>query len=220
MESVQAADEGTLFWFENHHSLVGDKIMKVITHVGDPKAVIAVVAVAVILFFLAGRRRTALVMLLASLLGLGIAQSMKYVVKRERPDVAWRLVTRPHTPSFPSGHSLNSMAIYGSLALLAARHARRRLLAGLILAAGFAVPLAIGFSRPYLGVHYPTDVLAGWTAGLACAMLALWADQRWGDRELFAPPVTPLAAPQPLSPSTAGSEGIRRAGEITGVRGP
>ena len=220
MESVQAFDEGTLFWCENKHSAVGNAVMEFFTHQGDPRTVISVVVMGVLIFWLAGRRRTALVLLLASLLGLGISQSCKYLIKRERPDVAWRVVDRPHTPSFPSGHSLNSMAIYGSLALLAARHARRRLLAGLILAAGFAVPLAIGFSRPYLGVHYPTDVLAGWTAGLACAMLALWADQRWGDRELFAPPVTPLAAPQPLSPSTAGSEGIRRAGEITGVRGP
>jgi len=219
MESVQAADEGILFSFENHHSTVGDKVMKLCTHLGDPKSVIAVIAAALILFLLAGRRRTALVMLLASLLGLGISQSIKYVVKRERPDVAWKRIERPKTPSFPSGHALNSMAIFGSLALLTSRHARRRLLAGLILVVGFAVPLAVGVSRPYLGVHYPSDVLAGWTAGLACALLALWADRRWGDRQRFAPSVTPPIAPQLLPSSSAGSEGIRGAGEVTGIHG-
>jgi len=220
MESVQAADEGTLFWFENHHSTVGDTLMKLCTHLGDRVTVIAVIAAALILFLLAGRRRTALVMLLASLLGLGISQSVKYVVNRERPDVAWKLIERPKTPSFPSGHALNSMAVYGSLALLAARHLRRRFWAGLILVLGFILPVAIGASRPYLGVHYPSDVLAGWTAGLACALLALWADQRWGDRQRFAPSVTPPAAPQSLPSSTAGSEGIRAAGEVSGIRGP
>jgi len=217
---VQAFDEGTLFWCENKHSTVGNVVMEFFTHLGDPRTVISVVVVGVLIFWLAGRRRTALIMLLASLLGLGISQSCKYLIKRERPDVAWKVVERPHTPSFPSGHSLNSMAIYGSLALLAARHLRRRFLSGVILVLGFLLPVAIGASRPYLGVHYPSDVLAGWTAGLACALLALWVDQRWGDRERFAPSVTPAVASQSLPSSTAGSEAIRGAGEITGIRTP
>jgi undecaprenyl-diphosphatase len=192
VEYVQAADEGTLFWFENHHSNIGNTLMEFCTRLGNVTTVIVVMAAAVLLFFLAGRRRTALILLLASMFGLGISQSIKYIIKRERPDVAWRLIERPPTPSFPSGHSLNSMAIYGSLALLAARRLRRRAVCVLVLVIGFTLPLAIGVSRPYLGVHYPSDVLAGWTAGLACALLALWADQRWGDREFFAPPVQPL----------------------------
>lgn len=182
MESVQAADEGILFAFENHRWTAGDPLMKGITHLGDAVTVIAVILAALLIFFWMGRRRTALILLLVSLLGLGITKITSHVIHRERPDLAWRLIHRPHTSSFPSGHALNSMAIYGALTLLAARHVRRRLAAGLILALGFLLAMLIGFSRPYLGVHYPTDVLAGWTAGLACALLALWADQRWGDR--------------------------------------
>jgi undecaprenyl-diphosphatase len=219
MESLQAADEGILFAFENHRWTAGDPLMKGITHLGDPVTVIAVILVAMLIFFWMGRRRSALILLLISLLGLGITEITSHVIHRERPDMAWRLIRRPHTSSFPSGHALNSMAVYGALALLAARPMRRRSEAVLIVAPGFLLALLIGFSRPYLGVHYPSDVLAGWTAGLACALLALWADQRWGERERFAPLVNAPSAPSTSLPSpTAGSEGIRRADEVSGIR--
>jgi undecaprenyl-diphosphatase len=218
MEAIQAADEGVLFSFENHRWAAGDPLMKAITHLGDVATVIVVILAAVLLFSLAGRRRTALILMLASLLGLGIAEATKRVIRRERPDVAWRLIKRPNSPSFPSGHSLNSMAIYGTLALLTARQVRRRLMAGLIVVLGFVLPVLIGFSRPYLGVHYPSDVLAGWTAGLACALLALWADQRWGDRVHVFSPLPPASAPPTTLPSpSTGSEGIRGAGDVTGI---
>jgi undecaprenyl-diphosphatase len=187
MEYVQAADDGGLLWFSNHHSTFGNSLMEFFTHLGDARTAVSVVILAVILFFLAGRRRTATILLLVSLLGLGISQSLKYGVKRERPEVAWKLIERPHSPSFPSGHSLTSMTIYGSLALLTSRSLRRRAAQTSILVAGFTLPLMIGISRPYLGVHYPSDVLAGWTMGLGCVLIALFADQRWGDRERFVP---------------------------------
>lgn len=177
VEFIQAADEGTLYWFENHHSSLGNAVMEFCTRLGDPVTVIAVAVAAAVLFLAARQRRTALVML-ASLLGLGICVALKYAIGRERPDVAWRLIEPPHSPSFPSGHALNSLAIYGTLALLASRRIPWRVISGLVLLAGFLLPLAIGVSRPYLGVHYPSDVLAGWTAGLACALLALWASRR------------------------------------------
>jgi undecaprenyl-diphosphatase len=218
MEAIQAADEGVLFSFENHRWSAGDPIMKVITHLGDPATVIALVLAAMLFFFLSGRSRTALILLLASLLGMGIAETTKRVIRRERPDVAWRVIKRPSTASFPSGHALNSMAIYGSLALLVSRQLRRPLLAGLVLVLGFVLPVLIGFSRPYLGVHYPSDVLAGWTAGLACALLALWADRRWGDPIHFESRMNPPSVPPTSLPAPGGgSEGIRSAGEVTGI---
>jgi undecaprenyl-diphosphatase len=220
MEFVQATDEGTLFWCENHHTTVGNALMRFITRLGDPSALITVVALSGILFLVTGRRRTAVILLLVSLSGLGLTQLVSYLVKRERPDMAWRLIDRPHSPSFPSGHALNSMAIFGTLALLAARSTRRRIVCALVLVVGFLLPLTIGLSRPYLGVHYPSDVLAGWTAGLACALFALWADQRWGDRELCAPSLSPPPSVQRLPASTGGSEDIRPAREVTGVRRP
>jgi undecaprenyl-diphosphatase len=220
MEQLQAVDEGALFWCENHHSTIGNIVMESITRLGNSGALIGVIAIGGIFFFLIGRRRTALILLSASLLGPGIRLGVQYVIQRERPDVAWRLIERPNSPSFPSGHALSSMVVYGTLALLASRHLRSRRARALVLVVGFLLPLVIGLSRPYLGVHYPSDVLAGWTAGLACALLALWADQRWDDRERFAPSLSPPTAPQAVPSSPSDSEGIRTASEVTGFRRP
>jgi membrane-associated phospholipid phosphatase len=220
MEQLQAIDEGALFWCENHHSAIGNFVMESVTRLGNPGTVIGVIALGVLIFLMAGRRRTALILLMASVLGPGIGLGAQLVIKRERPDVAWRLIERPSSPSFPSAHALISMALYFTLALLASRHLRRRMVRSLVLIVGFILPLLIGISRPYLGVHYPSDVLAGWTAGLACTLLALWADQRWGDRERFAPTANPPTAPQPVPSPSPGPEGIRTAAEVSGVRRP
>lgn len=187
MERVQAADEGMLFWFENHHRPWLSTVMKGLTHAGDRWTLVAVLLAATAALLFAGRRRTAVIVLMASALGFGIALSVKHTVKRQRPDVAWRQGVLPSEPSFPSGHALNSMAIYGALGLTEARR-RRAALRGLLIALGLGLPILIGLSRPYRGVHYPTDVLAGWTAGLACALLAYWADRRWGEPATATPP--------------------------------
>ena len=190
MEYVQTADGDTLSWLQSHHQPWLNETMKVVTHLGDKWTVIGVLLAAIVVFCLCGRRRTACIVLAMSILGLAISSAVKYTVDRPRPDVAWKLVPRPHEPSFPSGHSLNSMAIYGAIALTASRTLRRSV-RWLVILLGLGLPLLIGISRPYLGVHYPTDVLAGWTIGLACALLAYGADARWGEGGRFARPTVP-----------------------------
>ena len=93
-----------------------------------------------------------------------IVQVIKHVVERPRPDAEDQLVHAGGF-SFPSGHSATSMAVYATLAFLLIRAVDRdrvRLAVGLI---GGLIVLAIGLSRVFLGVHYPTDVLAGWLTG-------------------------------------------------------
>ncbi|HWG46061.1 MAG TPA: phosphatase PAP2 family protein [Gemmataceae bacterium] len=191
MEYVHAADGNTFSWLESHHQPWLNEAMKFATLLGDKKTVIGVLLAAVLVFWLYGRRRTACIVLATAVLGLGIAQGVKLVANRPRPDVAWRVIDPPHSPSFPSGHSLNSMAIYGAIALTASRTLRRRIVRGLVIALGIALPLLIGISRPYLGVHYPSDVLAGWLVGLSCALLAYCIDARWGEGGSLARRVTP-----------------------------
>jgi undecaprenyl-diphosphatase len=209
MEYVQAADDGALVWLGNHHQPWLNAVMKAFTFLGDKWTMLALVALAATLFFLLwGRRRTAFIVLLGALLAVGISQGCKYVLKRPRPDVAWRLVEPERTPSLPSGHSLLSMAILGGLALTLSRTLPRRGPRWSVIALGLGLPLLVGISRPYLGVHYPSDVLAGWTVGLACALLTFWADRRWGESSVAAPPVPEPETPaprRPRSPATKAS---------------
>lgn len=117
--------------------------------------------------------------------GILLSSLLKEVFERPRPDLV------PHgavvyTASFPSGHSMLSAVTYLTLgALLARLHEKRRVKAYLF-AVALLLTLVIGFTRVYLGVHWPTDVLAGWTAGAAWAVvcwLAVRVLQRRGQVE-------------------------------------
>jgi undecaprenyl-diphosphatase len=156
-------------WFE--------EAMRDITALGSaPTLVIAVLAVVGFLM-LSKAWRPAIFTLVASGGGLIVSSLLKYTVDRPRPDLV------PHgnliyTTSFPSGHSMMSAVVYLTLAALVARLIERRRLKGYALGVAVILTLLIGVSRIYLGVHWPSDVLAGWVAGAAWA-LGCWLIARW-----------------------------------------
>ena len=99
-------------------------------------------------------------------------KSIKHLVRRVRPEDIDHLV-REGGFSFPSGHSITSMFVYGLLLYLILTHVENRRLR-IVLAVLAAIPLVlVGPSRIYLGVHYPSDVLAGWCLGFAALMAAI-----------------------------------------------
>ena len=126
---------------------------------------------------LARRYRAALFASVAVPGGILLSTLMKMGFDRPRPDLV------PHdslvyTASFPSGHAMMSAVTYLTLAALLTRvHPELRLKA-YILVLAILLTLLVGVSRVYLGVHWPTDVLAGWTAGAAWAALC-WLVMRW-----------------------------------------
>jgi undecaprenyl-diphosphatase len=112
--------------------------------------------------------------------GTLVSGLLKNIFQRERPDLVAH-AAYVSTTSFPSGHSMMSAVTFLTLgALLARSLSRKRLKAYFLLLAVF-LTLLIGVSRVYLGVHWPTDVLAGWTAGAAWAVTC-WLTVEWLQR--------------------------------------
>jgi undecaprenyl-diphosphatase len=175
MDSLEAFDLGFLYWFGHLHRPWLDRAAEVVTPLGDPWVLFGVGVLSVVGFLAARRPRGAAVMAVTGILAWLLEWMTKLFVCRQRPDVVWRLIRLPNEFSFPSGHALVGMAMYGALGLILSRHVRPGVLRWLVAASGIVLGLLIGLTRPYLGVHYPKDVFAGWCAGLACALLAYLA---------------------------------------------
>lgn len=129
---------------------------------------------------LQGLQRYALFVLVASVGGWFLNAALKLLFSRPRPDIVPHL-REVMTLSFPSGHALTSAAVYLTLGVLLMRVAKRPLARFYCLGVAMLATALVGVSRVYLGVHYPTDVLAGWLIGLSWALLC-WIVERWLER--------------------------------------
>lgn len=134
--------------------------------------------------FLVLRRQSLEAVLLAVALssGLAISEGLKGLFGRERPPDIYR-ATEALNPSFPSGHALLSAVLYLSLGAMLARATPNRTIRAYVMATAILITLLVGATRVYLGVHWASDVLAGWCAGAAWAM-AFWLVGRWMRQEL------------------------------------
>ncbi|CAM3492968.1 phosphatase PAP2 family protein [Cytobacillus oceanisediminis] len=139
------------------------EFMQVITFLGSVNWLAFAVIIAAVLLFIFKKRSLALFMVISSGVGALFNILLKWIFKRERPDI--RPLIEEQGFSFPSGHSMGSFIFYGSLAYMIVHLAKkRRWKTAWVLLLGFFI-VSIGLSRIYLGVHFPSDVIAGFAAG-------------------------------------------------------
>jgi undecaprenyl-diphosphatase len=133
-------------------------------------AVLTLLTLAVVGFFWLCRMYDSMWLVIATTVG-GVIVSMllKGLIGRPRPDVVPHLAI-VHSASFPSGHSMLAAVVYLTLGTLLAEAVQSRMLRAYFLLTAALLAVLVGVSRVYLGVHYPTDVLAGWAAGVAWAI--------------------------------------------------
>ncbi len=143
-------------------------------------AVLTLLVLSVVIFLsLTERRRLAVTVLLCTLTGTALSNAAKYFFARPRPDLVPHQV-EVYTASFPSGHALMSAVVYLTLAVLISRTQRSFAAKAFITGFGVFITLLVGVSRVYLGVHWPTDVLAGWCLGALWATLCWLVTRRYG----------------------------------------
>ena len=160
------SDKLTVFW-------------RLITHSGDRYVVIILGIILLLIKSL--REKYGVKFAIAALSSTALYQIMKYIFQRPRPDLALRLIEQGGY-SFPSGHSMNCLVSYGILIYLLLRYCENRRLAKLLSFGLGLLTILIGFSRVYVGVHYPTDIIGGWSLGIAVLVAMIYAFEKFDSR--------------------------------------
>ncbi|MGN6386970.1 MAG: phosphatase PAP2 family protein [Verrucomicrobiota bacterium] len=146
------------------------QLFVVFSYMGTSEWLFAVSAIAAATFLWRARYWEAAFLIAALPVSGVMMRSLKLFYARARPEVIEHFQVA-YGFSYPSGHALLSMAVYLILAMQIRRELTRPMLRGALLLFAFLIIFAVGVSRVYLGVHFPTDVLAGWAFGLLFAIV-------------------------------------------------
>ena len=213
-----AFDRAVLTWMHLHQVPWVTMVAKGLAFMGSPPIIVGVAVVGTLIGLFWQKVRGAAWTLPLAVMGAGvIIQGIKMEFKRPRPTFFSPLLHNSGY-SFPSGHSLIAIVVYGLLGYfvphLVHSHAARR-----CADPHGADHVCIGVSRPYVQVHYPTDVLAGWTAGLPWLMTCIWLHEvlarhfeKAGEPVLDKPPPSRVARADRQGPEAGGLGGNNRSG--------
>jgi undecaprenyl-diphosphatase len=173
---VDRFDDGVLTWIAVHRSPAVAKVFLSITSLGAwPVLTIFTMGTSVAML-LAGERRVPLTLTVAMAGSALLSISFKTIYARERPTIASHLESVAD-PSFPSGHTISSVAFFVTVALLVGPYATRPALRVFFVGYALLIGVFVAVSRVYLGVHYPSDVAGGALLGIAWSLACVIAER-------------------------------------------
>ena len=173
-EQTFAIESPLLLWIHDRSNPILDAVMLAVTKLGNKEVLIVVAIATISILWWQNSRRSAGTFIIACLGTFILSDGLKIIVARVRPALWDTLITEP-TFSFPSGHALKSTVFYGTIAYLLATHYPQQ---AKWIYTGVTIMIAsICFSRLYLGVHWPTDVIFGSSIGWVWLMTCIRIDK-------------------------------------------
>lgn len=154
-----------------------EEMMRDITSLAGTGILILIVTAVTCFYLVQGRYKEMLVLLTAVVGAYLLSYTLKGLFDRPRPQFIPE-GNYVYTASFPSGHALLAATTYLTLGIILSQLMPRRRLKAFVLLLAFFIMILVGFTRVYLGVHWPTDVLAGWMIGGVWALIC-WLVVRW-----------------------------------------
>ena len=175
-QETQSIDTRVLMTIRQWHTPFLDRLMVVITNIGNPSVLLVASLLLAAILLWRKRRAETVTLAIAAIGALGLNVVLKDLFARSRPEL-WQRTVEVNFYSFPSGHAMMSVVVFGIIGYLLATHVPRWRIA--IATSTVLLVCAIGFSRLYFGVHWPTDIVAGYAAGtvwlVACILsLEIW----------------------------------------------
>jgi membrane-associated phospholipid phosphatase len=173
---LEHVDQYLLQAIHAHDTRALTRLAFTLTFIGSPRALLPGIVIAAIALWRIKLRHDA-VLLVVAIGGAAVIDTvLKLHFRRIRPTVPWALVTE-HSFSFPSGHSVGAVVLYGTITYLIWSHLRDLAQRAAVIAAALLLIAGIGLSRVYIGVHYPTDVAAGYLVGLLWLLTLIGANE-------------------------------------------
>lgn len=185
-------------WFYSMRSPELTEVVKAITFMGNTKTVVTVCVLLLAVPLIIGAvekvagkkdnhglyitKKIGIPIAAVAIIGSATNKFFKHTILRPRPDVSLHLIEQGGW-SFPSGHSISGLLLYGFLVWLIRRYSKNKTFVNVATVVLTLLWIGIGLSRVYLGVHYPTDILGGWTLGMAVMMVAIMIIEKIENRK-------------------------------------
>ncbi|MBU8880685.1 phosphatase PAP2 family protein [Bacillus sp. FJAT-29790] len=180
-QNIVQFDSTVISFIQGRETPFLTNIMKFFTFVGSTKCAVIIILLASLFMYKVLKHRSETILFFSVIAGSAVLnQILKWFFHRARPDLHRLIEVGGY--SFPSGHSMNAFALYATLAFLLWRHIPTRIGRTILIIFSTVMILAIGISRIYLGVHYPSDVIGGYLASGCWLALAIYFFQRYQEK--------------------------------------